>query len=109
MEKITLDDFKKINIKIGKIVSAEKIPEADRLLKLVFDFGDEERQVMSAIAEHFEDPSSLVGTEMPVVVNLESRKFKGYESQGMIVAVSDGDTPVLLHPSREVPPGSVVV
>lgn len=104
-----MDDFKKINIKIGKIVSAEKIPEGDRLLKLIFDFGDEERQVMSAIAEHFINPEELVGVEMPVVVNLEPRKFKGYESHGMIVAISDGDIPVLLKPDREVPPGSIVV
>lgn len=106
---INLDDFKKINIRIGKVISAEKIPEGDRLLKLIFDFGNEERQVMSAIAEYFEDPSVLVGVEMPVVMNLEPRKFKGYESQGMIVAVSDGDIPVLLKPEREVPPGSIVV
>jgi len=103
---INIEDFKKVEIKIGKIISAEKIPEGDKLLKLIFDFGSEQRQVMSAIAEYYSDPSVLVGKEMPVVVNLEPRKLRGYESQGMIMAVDTNERPVLLHPEIEVPPGS---
>lgn len=104
----TIDDFQKLEIKIGKIVSAEKIPEGDKLLKLVVDFGSETRQVMSGIAEHFPDPSVLIGKAMPVLVNIESRKLRGYDSEGMIMAITALDRVVLLQPETEVPPGSIV-
>lgn len=106
MANINIEDFKKVEIKIGKIISAEKIPEGDKLLKLSVDFGSETRQIMSGIAEFFPDPSVLVGREAPFVVNLEPRMLRGYESQGMILASDSPDGPVLLQPSREVPPGS---
>jgi methionine--tRNA ligase beta chain len=105
---ITIDDFTKIDIRIGKVLSAERVPEADKLLKLIFDFGDEQRQVMAGIAEHIEDPDTLVGKEMPVIINLEPRKLRGYESHGMILAASDAGRPTLLHPAQEVAPGSSV-
>ncbi len=105
---INIEDFAKVEIKIGTIVSAEKIPEGEKLLKLVFDFGDEQRQVMSGIAEFFPDPSLLVGKQMPVIVNLEPRKLRGYESQGMIMAIDKGDGIVLLKPEINVPAGSKV-
>lgn len=105
---ITIEDFNKIEIKVGKIISAEKIPEGDKLLKLIFDFGSEQRQIMSGIAESFPDPSVLVGKEIPVVINIEPRKLKGYESQGMIMAADVTGRPVLLCPETEVPPGSIV-
>ena len=76
---INIEDFNKIEIKIGKVVSAGKIPEGDKLLKLVFDFGGETKQIMSGIAESFPDPSVLVGKEMPVITNLEPRMLRGYE------------------------------
>lgn len=108
---INIEDFLKLEIKIGKIISAEKVPEADKLLKLILDFGGsplEQRQIMSGIAEAFPDPSILVGKQVPVVMNLEPRKFRGYESQGMIMAIDAGDKVVLLNPETEVPPGSIV-
>ncbi|MCX6752465.1 MAG: methionine--tRNA ligase subunit beta [Candidatus Nomurabacteria bacterium] len=105
---INIEDFKKVEIKIGKVISAEKIPEGDKLLKLIFDMGGEQRQVMSGIAEFYSDPSILVGKEMPVVVNIEPRKLKGYESQGMIMAADVDGRPVLLYPETEVAPGSIV-
>jgi methionine--tRNA ligase beta chain len=98
----------KLEIKIGKVISAEKIPEGGKLLKLVVDFGNETKQIMSGIAEHYTDPSVLVGKEMPFVTNLEPRKLRGYESAGMILAISTEDRPVLFHPEIEVPPGSIV-
>lgn len=105
---ISIDDFKKLEIKIGKVISAEKVPEADKLLKLVFDIGGEQRQIMAGIAESFPEPAVLVGKEMPVLTNLETRKLRSYESQGMIMAVDvDGQT-VLLRPETEVSPGSMV-
>lgn len=105
---VSLGDFKKLDIRIGKVVSAEKVADADKLLKLVFDMGVEERQIIAGIAEIFPDPTILVGKEMPVIVNLEPRKFKGHESQGMLLAVEADGTPVLLHPEKEVPPGSIL-
>lgn len=105
---ITFEDFAKLEIKIGRIISAEKIPEADKLVKLIFDFGSEKRQIIAGIAESFENLSSLIGKQMPVLMNLEPRKFKGYESQGMILAVDAAGRPVLLSPDEEVPAGSVI-
>ncbi len=122
---ITLDDFVKIEIKIGTILEATKIPEGDKLLKLIIDFGDLNdageieilteikekypnrhiRQVMSAIAEFYPDPSVLVGKQIPVITNLEPRKFRGYESQGMIMATDDEKGIVLLMPERHVKSG----
>lgn len=105
---ITFEDFQKLEIKVGRIISVEKVPNADKLLKFVFDFGTEQRQIIAGIAEYFPDVSILVGKEMPVLVNIETRKFKGYESQGMIIATDVDDKPVFLIPEKEVPPGTVV-
>ncbi len=105
---ITLEDFQKLDIRIGKIISAEKVEGADKLLKLVFDFGSEQRQIMAGIVEFYPDPSVLVGKQMPVLLNLEPRKFRGHESQGMIVAADNDEKPVFLLPEYEIPPGSRV-
>jgi len=106
---ITYEDFQKLEIKIGKIKSASKAEGTDKLLKLIFDIGNtEERQIMSAIAEYFPDPGVLVGKEMPILTNLEPRTFRGYESQGMIIAADLDGYPILLHPEKEIPPGSPV-
>lgn len=104
----TIDDFAKLDIRIGKVITAEKIPEGDKLLKLQVDFGTEQRQIMSGIAEYYPDPSILVGKEMPFITNLEPRKLRGHESQGMILAANGIDRPVLIHPEIEVPPGSQI-
>lgn len=105
---VTFDDFKKLDIKIGKIVSAEKISEGDKLLKIIFDFGAEQRQIMTAMAPFFPDPSVLVGKQMPVLLNIETKTFRGYESQGMIIAADVNDHPVFLLPEEEIPNGSIV-
>ena len=105
---ITLDDFKKLEIRVGKVVSAERVPDADKLIKFVFDLGNERRQIMAGMAEFFDDPSVFIGKEMPILVNIEHRKLRGYDSQGMILAVDVNGRPVLLHPEEEVPPGSMV-
>lgn len=108
MDTISFEEFKKVEIRIGKILSAEKVADADKLLKLQVDFGDFQRQIVSGIAESF-SPEELVGKSLPFIVNLEYRKFKGEESQGMLVAIdADGKT-VLLQPASEVSPGTEVV
>jgi len=105
---ITFDDFKKLDIRIGTIKSAEKVENADKLLKLIFDLGTEERQVISGIADFFADPKTLVGKQVAVLVNIEPRIIRGQESHGMILAVGEGDTFSLLVPENSVTPGSIV-
>ena len=104
---ITFDDFKKLDIRVGKILSGEKVSGTDKLMKLEVDFGAEKRQLVAGIAEFFE-PDNLIGKEIPVLLNLESRSIRGIESQGMILAIDVNGKPVLLHPEKEVPPGSIV-
>lgn len=112
---ISFDDFKKVEIKIGTIISAEKVEGADKLLKLMFDFGpspisgqaSEPVQILSGIAQ-FYDPLTLVGKQVPVVVNLEPRTLKGQVSNGMMLAVVVDEKPVLLHPDTSVLPGSLI-
>lgn len=105
---IDIDEFKKIEIRIGKVISAEKVPGADKLVKFVFDLGNGQRQIMAGIGEFFKDPSVLVGKEMPVLVNITKRKLRGYDSEGMIIAADVDGRPVLLYPETEVPPGSII-
>ncbi|MFH1575579.1 MAG: methionine--tRNA ligase subunit beta [Candidatus Nealsonbacteria bacterium] len=104
---ISHEDFKKLDIRIGKILSAEKIENSDNLLKLEVDFGGEKRQIVSGIAQYF-TPESLIGKEAPFVVNMEPRVLRGVESAGMILAASVDGRAVLLHPGEEVAPGSIV-
>jgi len=91
MEEISLDDFKKVEIQIGEILSAEKIEGSDKLLKLVVNFGDHERQVLSGIAAFFPNPEELVGKKCPFVTNLAPRVMMGLESQAMILATGGVD------------------
>lgn len=106
---ITIDDFKKLEIKICTVVSAEKIENADKLLKLEFDVGTEEPiQIMSGIAEYYPNPEDLIGRQMPVLLNLEPRELRGYKSNGMLLAASDGEKPILLSPDTKVPNGTIV-
>lgn len=106
---ITFDEFKKAEIRIGTILSAEKVPEADRLLKLVVNLGEENpRQILSGIALHYPDPSVLVGKQVPVLANLPPRTIRGLESQGMVLyAVGEGFL-TTVEPGREVPNGTPV-
>ena len=108
MDTINFEDFKKVEIRMGKITAAEKVADADRLLKLQVDFGEFQRQIISGIAETFV-PEELVGKTLPFIINLEYRKFKGEESQGMLMATGIDGKVVLLEPSGEVPLGAEVV
>jgi methionine--tRNA ligase beta chain len=107
VDTITFDDFKKLDIKIGKILSAEKVKGTDKLMKMEVDIGAEKRQLVAGIAEFFE-PIHLIGKEVPVLLNLETRNIRGLVSQGMILAVDVDGKPVIMHPEQEVPPGSIV-
>ena len=105
---ITLEDFKKVNIIVGKILSAEKIPDTDKLLKLSVDVGEEKpRQIVSGISLYFPDCNILIGRKCMFVTNLEPRIIREIESQGMILAVSAQDGRFsLLEPSDEIPVGT---
>lgn len=93
--EITIDDFIKVDLRVAKVLVAERIPKADKLLRLEVDLGYEKRQILAGIAQ-FYAPEKLVGRKVVIVANLAPRKLRGYESQGMIVAASVGDgTPAL--------------
>jgi methionyl-tRNA synthetase len=104
---INYDDFAKVEIQVGKILSAEKVPDTDKLLKLMVDFGEEKpRQVISGIAMYHPDPAVLVGHNSMFVTNLEPRTIRGLESQAMIFAVSTDTHFSLLEPSQDIPVGT---
>lgn len=106
---ISFDDFKKVEIRAGKILSAEKIPDTDKLLKLSVDFAEPTaRQIVSGIALYFPDPAVLVGKTCMFVTNLEPRTIKGYQSNGMLFAVSTVEGKFsLLEPHTDIPPGTM--
>lgn len=86
--EIQFDDFAKIDLKVGTILSAEKVEKADKLLKLEVDLGFEKRTIVSGIAIHFK-PEDIIGKQVVVVANLAPRKMRGIESQGMILMAED--------------------
>lgn len=125
---ITYDDFKKVEIRAGKILSAEKIPDTDKLLKLSVDFGEFQevksqvndagevqisrvstpRQIISGISAYFPDPAVLVGKTCMFVTNLEPRTIRGFESDGMLFAVSTPEGGFsLLEPNSSITPGTL--
>ena len=104
---VNFDDFKKLDLRIAKILKAEKIEGSNKLLKFQIDIGDEEKQLVAGLAKHY-NPEDLVGREIVVVVNLEPKKLMGVESQGMLLAASRDDDIVLLQPDREIEPGSKI-
>jgi methionyl-tRNA synthetase len=106
-EKINYDDFAKVEITLGTVLSVEVVPDADKLLKLMVDLGEETpRQILSGIREYFEDPQSLVGKQCPFITNLAPRTIRGLESNGMILAANNGETLALFHPSTPLPSGT---
>jgi methionyl-tRNA synthetase len=104
--KITIDDFAKVELRVGVVKVAERVPKSDKLLRLEVDIGTEVRQVLAGIAEAYA-PETLVGRKVVIVANLAPRKMRGLESNGMIVAASlEGGKPVLASFLEDVPPGA---
>ena len=104
--KISIDDFSKIELRVGIVKVAERVPKADKLLRLEIDIGTEVRQVLAGIAEAYA-PETLVGRKVVIVANLAPRKLRGMESNGMIVAASlEGGKPVLAGFLEDVPVGA---
>jgi methionine--tRNA ligase beta chain len=104
---ISIDQFRTLELRVGTVRAAEPHPNADRLLVLRVDVGGEERQIVAGIRAHYE-AAALVGRQVVVVANLEPAKLRGVESQGMVLAASDGERVVLLRPDDTVTPGAVV-
>lgn len=120
---ISYDEFKKVEICAGKVLSAEKIPDTDKLLKLLVDFAEvaemvdvegnktsvpKSRQIVSGISAYFPDPAVLVGKTCMFVTNLEPRMIRGFESNGMLFAVStEAGGFSLLEPNNTIPPGTL--
>ena len=105
---ITYDDFDKLDLRVGKVLEAEKVPKADKLLKLIVDLGFEKRTILSGIAEYYQ-PEELVGKLVTVVANLAPRKIRGIESQGMLLmAGNDFGKLYSVGPDKDIEPGSVV-
>lgn len=84
---IIIDDFKKLGIKISKVVLADKVVDTDKLMNFVVDVGTEQRQILAGMAEFFSNPSVLIVKEIPLLLNIIPRTFKSQTSYGMIVAV----------------------
>jgi methionyl-tRNA synthetase len=106
--EIVFDDFTKIDLKVGTIISAEKVEKADKLLKLQVDLGFETRTIVSGIALHFK-PEEIVGKQVTVVVNLAPRKMRGIESQGMILMAEDKAGKLhFINPEAKIDEGSGV-
>ncbi|UKJ07684.1 methionine--tRNA ligase [Solitalea lacus] len=107
-ENITFDEFSKMDIRVGTILTAEKVAKTKKLLKLTIDTGIDQRTVVSGIAEHFE-PENIIGQQVSILVNLAPREIKGIESQGMILMAENADGKLcFINPSAKVKEGSKV-
>lgn len=114
MEYVTFEEFKNMDIRVGTICEVEAVPDTDKLLRCQIDFGEVDengekklRQIVSGIKETYPDPSVLINKQVLYIVNLEPRKIKGYESNGMLMAVDGLDgKPVFLIPETLVSPGA---
>jgi methionyl-tRNA synthetase len=103
---ISIDDFAKVELRVAQILVAERVPKADKLLRLEIDLGYEKRQILAGIAQHYE-PEKLIGRKIVVVANLAPRKMRGLESNGMLLAASlEGGAPVLAGFLEDVPLGA---
>jgi methionyl-tRNA synthetase len=106
--QITIDDFAKVELRVAQIKVAERVPKADKLLRLEVDLGTETRQILAGIAESYE-PESLIGRKVIVVANLAPRKMRGLESNGMLLAGSiEGGKAALASFLEDVPLGAKV-
>ena len=104
---ISIDDFRKVELKVATVKSAEAHPNADKLIVLQVDLGSEQRQICAGIRNHY-TPEELVGKQVVVVANLETAKLRGLESHGMLLAASDDGRVIILTPEKPVLAGAQV-
>jgi len=107
MSYVKFDDFAKIDIRIGKIISVEDHPNADKLYVVKVDLGDEVRQLVAGLKAYYKK-EELLNKYVAVITNLEPKKLRGVESQGMLLAADDGENVALLTPEKEVKLGAKV-
>ena len=103
--QIGIADFQKVHLKVGKVLTAERVPKSEKLLKLQVDIGTEQRQIVAGIGKKYA-PEELVGRTIVVVANLKPAKLMGIESQGMVLAAGDQEVLELLNMSQEIPAGT---
>tara|TARA_B100000315_G_C14514337_1_gene558470 strand:+ start:431 stop:757 length:327 start_codon:yes stop_codon:yes gene_type:complete len=108
MSRISFNEFKKIEIKIGRILSVEKIPEANKLYKIMVEVGNEKKQCVAGLAGHYKI-DELESKLVVVVTNLEIKKMFGLESQVMLLAAVNNSQVSLLHPGKELPTGTIIM
>ena len=101
---VSIEEFKRLDLRVGRIVQAEEVPGADKLLKLLVNLGDRQVQLVAGIKRHY-SPQELAGKLVAVVANLKPATIRGIRSEGMILAATDG-TLALLSPDKEVEPGT---
>lgn len=106
-DEITIDDFAKIDLRVATVVAAERVPKTDKLIKLQVKIGDEERTIVSGIAQHYE-PENLIGKNVIVIANLKPAKLRGIESRGMVLAASDAEGNLVLADAPGIASGSKV-
>ncbi|ESP92581.1 MULTISPECIES: EMAP domain protein [Pseudoalteromonas] len=107
-EQITFEDFTKIDIRVGQIISVSDVEKSDKLMKLIVDFGDHTRSILAGIKQEREDPKEIEGKQALFVVNLPERKMAGEVSQGMLfdIGYEDKVQPCLACPERQIPNGT---
>lgn len=105
--EITIDDFAKIDLRVATVIAAERVPKTDKLIKLQVKIGDEERTIVSGIAQHYE-PENLIGKNVIVIANLKPAKLRGIESRGMVLVASDGEGNLVLADAPGIASGSKV-
>lgn len=105
--EITIDDFAKIDLRVATVIAAERVPKTDKLIKLQVKIGDEERTIVSGIAQYYE-PENLIGKNVIVIANLKPAKLRGIESRGMVLAASDGEGNLVLADAPGIASGSKV-
>ena len=104
---ISIEEFRNIELRVATVKSAEAHPNADKLMVLQIDLGSEQRQICAGIRDHY-TAEELIGRQIVVVVNLEPARFRGLESQGMLLAASDQGRVIFLTPEKTVQPGAKV-
>ena len=104
---ISLEDFKKLDLRVAQILEAERVENSEKLIKLQIDLGGEKRQIIAGIGK-FYSPEDLINKKIIIVANLEPKSLMGLESNGMLLAASNEDQISLLMPDQDIPPGSIV-
>lgn len=107
MDIISYEDFKKLDLRVAKILEAERVENSEKLIKLQIDLGEEKRQIVAGIGQ-FYHPQDLINKQIVLVCNLEPKALMGLESNGMLLAASNEDQISLLIPDKEMPAGAIV-